>query len=213
MDEKQIHTKVSLDKKLLSSMLTTPGFLNYDLQGKGIQVKLGRYSPIYLNMKATWSHPDVLFPIAERLADLCRGCDYVIGIETGGSPYASSIAKDLKISLILARKEDKEGEILAGYINYIYKEGRKFAVVDDVLATGKSSERGFLNVKGNQNKIRIVSVLSYGMDELIAKKYGLEVKSLFQIDDLLDSLDPNLKIKLIPHIRVYQEKLRQIINT
>ena len=63
-------------------------------------------------MKATWSHPDVLFPIAERLADLCRGCDYVIGIETGGSPYASSIAKDLKISLILARKEDKEGEIL-----------------------------------------------------------------------------------------------------
>ena len=62
MDEKQIHTKVSLDKKLLSSMLTTPGFLNYDLLGKGIKVKPGRYSPIYLNIKATWSHPDIYFP-------------------------------------------------------------------------------------------------------------------------------------------------------
>lgn len=210
--ENDTERRKNLDRKLLINMLNVPGFLNYDLEGKGIEVKPGRYSAVYLNMKETWSRPDVLFPIAERLADLCEDCDCVIGIESGGSPYATSIAKDLKKSLILARKEAKEQVgVLAGYLN----DGEKrFAVVDDVLATGKSSERGFLSVKNNNdNKVRIVSVLSYGMDELISKKYGVEVASLYQIDDLLELLDPILKEKLMPHIRSYQEKLRKIVNS
>ena len=198
------------DKNLLTNMLAVPGFLTYDLEGKGIEVKPGRYSPVYVNMKTTWSYPDVLFPIAERLSDLCRGCDCVIGIETGGSPYASSISRDLKISLLLARKEAKEQMgVLAGYLN---SEEKEFAVVDDVLATGRSSERGFLSVKSHDNKVRIVSVLSYGIDRLIAKKYGVEVRSLYQIDDLLNALDLELALKLTPSIRAYQEKLRGIIN-
>lgn len=202
--------KSDLNQKLLTSMLAVPGFLTYDFEGKGIEVKPGRYSPVYVNMKTTWSYPDVLFPIAERLSDLCRGCDCIIGIETGGSPYASSIARDLKISLILARKEAKEQMgVLAGYLN---REEKEFAVVDDVLATGRSSERGFLSVKNHHNKVRIVSVLSYGMDEFVAKKYGVEVKSLYQIDDLLKTLDPGLAEKLTPSIRAYQENLKGIIN-
>lgn len=210
-NENRIDTKKNLDERLLNSMLAIPGFFNYDLEGKGIEVKTGRYSAIYLNMKETWSHPEVLFPIAERLADLCQGCDCVIGIESGGSPYASSIAKDLKISLILARKEAKEQVgVLAGCFN---GEEKKFAVVDDVLATGKSSERGFLSVKSDKNRIRIVSVLSYGMDELISKKYDIEVVSLYQIDDILNLLDPDLRVKIAPHVRAYQEKLREIINS
>lgn len=202
--------KPGSDKELLLAMLAVPGFLTYDLEGKGIEVKPGRYSPVYVNMKTTWSYPDVLFPIAARLSDLCRGCDCVIGIETGGSPYASSVAKDLKISLILARKEAKEQMgVLAGYLN---GEEKEFAVVDDVLATGRSSERGFLSVKNHNNKVRIVSVLSYGMDELVAKKYEVEVRSLYQIDDLLEILDSDLAAKLTPSIRAYQENLRKIIN-
>lgn len=199
------------DKRLLVSMLAVPGFLTYDLEGKGIEVKPGRYSPTYINMKTTWSYPNVLFPIAERLAKLSEDCDCVIGIETGGSPYAVSIAKDLKISLILARKEAKEQMgVLAGYLDGAEKE---FAIVDDVLATGRSSERGFLSVKNRNNKVRLISVLSYGMDRLIEKKYDVEVKSLYQIDDLLDVLEPGLKSKITPHIRKYQEDLRKIIKS
>jgi phosphate starvation-inducible protein PhoH len=50
------------------------------------------------------------------------------------------------------------------------------------------------------------------MDELVAKKYGVEVQSLYQIDDLLGVLDPDLSSKLTPYIRDYQDKLREIIN-
>lgn len=207
-DKREINLQ---DKRLLVSMIAVPGFLTYDLEGKGIEVKPGRYSPTYINMKTTWSYPNVLFPIAERLAKLAEGCDCVIGIETGGSPYAVAMAKDLKTSLILARKEAKEQMgILAGYLDGAEKE---FAIVDDVLATGRSSERGFLSVKKRNNNVRLISVLSYGMDDLIVKKYGVKVKSLYQIDDLLDVLEPELRSKIAPHIRKYQEDLRKIINS
>ena len=201
---------IDSDKNLLNNMLSVSGFLTHDLEGQGIEVKPGRYSPIYINMKTTWSYPSVLFSVAKRLSDLCHGCDCIIGIETGGSPYATSISRDLKTSLILARKEAKEEMgVLAGHLK---GKEKKFAVVDDVLATGRSSERGFLSVKSPHNKIYVVSVLSYGMDKLIAKKYGVSVRSLYQVDDLLGALDPKLASRLTPPIRAYQKKLREIIN-
>ncbi len=211
INKKNLKSKEKLNKELFSRMVNIPGFLNYNLKGRGIEVKPGRFSPVYINMKATWTYPEILFSITERLTILCEKCDCVIGIESGGSPYASLIAKDLKISLILARKEAKEQMgILAGFLN---GKKKKIAIVDDILATGKSSERGFLSVKNKHSNICIVSVLSYGMDKLIAKKYGLEVKSLYKVDDLLNSLNPDLREQLLPHIRSYQEKLEKIIKT
>lgn len=208
-DSTPYHEHVAKSSSLLRRMLIVPGFLSHDLVGRGIEVKPGRFSPVYINMKTTWSYPEVLFPVAEKLAELCQGCDCVIGIETGGSPYAATIARDLQVSMILARKEAKEQMgVLAGYINGSEKE---FAIVDDVLATGRSSERGFLSVKNPNNKVRLVSVLSYGMDSLIAEKYGVEVRSLYQVEELLAQLNPALSAQLEPHIRTYQEKLRGII--
>lgn len=196
------------DLRLLKKMLLVPGFFNYDLEGRGIQVVPGRYSVIYVNMKATWNHPNILFALAKKMADLCKDCDCAIGIESGGSPYASLVAKNNKIGLVLARKEPSErGENFAGYVS---GKEKMIAVVEDVVATGKSAELGFVNIKNN-SKIRVVSVLSYNMDELIAKKYGIDVISLYHIDDLLGLLDSDIKEKLTPHIRAYQEKLKGMI--
>lgn len=197
------------DLGLLKKMLSVQGFFTYDLEGKGIQVVPGRYSAVFVNIKKTWSHPEILFPLAGKMAALCKDCDCAIGIESGGSPYASAIAKDNKINLILARKEASErGETFAGYVD---KREKRLAIVEDVVATGKSAEMGFLNIRNDDNKIRLICVLSYGMDELIAKKYGIEVVSLYQIDDLLGLLDPDLRTKITPYIRAYQERLKGMI--
>ncbi|TSC60308.1 MAG: hypothetical protein LiPW15_186 [Parcubacteria group bacterium LiPW_15] len=197
------------DLELLKKMLAVQGFFTYDLEGKGIQVVPGRYSAVFVNMKKTWSHPEILFPLAKKMANLCKDCDCAIGIESGGSPYASLMAKDNKINLVLARKEASErGENFAGYVG---EKEKLLAIVEDVVATGKSAEMGFSNIKNDNNRIRIVCVLSYGMDELIAKKYDIEVVSLYQIDDLLNLLDPDLNTKITPYIRAYQERLRGMI--
>jgi orotate phosphoribosyltransferase len=118
INKNNLKSKGKLNKELLSKMINIPGFLNYDLKGKGVEVKPGRFSPVYINMKATWTHPEILFSIAERLTSLCNKSDCIVGIESGGSPYASLIAKDLKVGLILARKEAKEQMgILTGFFN------------------------------------------------------------------------------------------------
>jgi len=195
--------------KLLKEALKEPGFLSTDLDGPGIEVKLGRRSPIYINMKSTWKNPYLLFNLSHELQKLCLDCDSVIGIETGGSPYAVSIAQNLGISLILARKKPKsEVGILAGSIN---GEVHKFAIVDDVLATGKSIEPAFKTIKKMGKQIVCVAVLSYGMDKLIAKKYGIEVRSLFNINDLLNCLEKTKRKKLEKYILNYQKKLKSII--
>lgn len=198
--------KSESDIELLKKMLSVPCFFTFDLEGKGIEVKPGRFSSMYINLKTIWSRPDILFPVAERLADLCHGCDCVIGIESGGSPYAALVAKELGINLVLARKEEKkQGE---GYLAGDILDGEKIAVIDDVVATFKSSEVGFLSVKNSKNKVRIVSVISYGMDELIAKKYDLEITSLYYIDDIINLMQSDLKNKLMAHANVYREQLR-----
>lgn len=186
-----------------------PGFLTIDMDGPGIEVKPGRKSPIYINMKTTWKNPHLLFEMAHELQRLCLDSDCVIGIETGGSPYAVSIAQNLGISLLLARKEPKDKiGILAGGLN---GDVHKFAIVDDVLASGRSIGPAFKSIKGLGKKVVCVAILSYGMDELIANKYGIEVRSLFQIEELLDCLEPETSRKLTKYVNSYKRKLRSLI--
>ncbi|MEK9147141.1 MAG: phosphoribosyltransferase family protein [Patescibacteria group bacterium] len=134
----------------------------------------------------------------------------MVGVETGGSPYASLIAKDLNIPLILLRKEAK-GSL--GYLaGYAKKEGGKFAIVDDVLATGNSITEAIRSIKNGHRTIKFASVLSYGMDKTIARKYNIEVVSLYQIDDVLETLNSDLSELLIPHIRAFQKNLISILE-
>ncbi len=197
-------------QKLLGRLINTPRFLSYDVDGRGIEVKPGRYSPIYINMKSLWCYPLVLRSVTSQIKEMCLGCDHIIGVETGGSPYASLIARDLNIPLILLRKEAK-GSL--GYLaGYARKQSGKFAIVDDVLATGNSIKEAVDSIRNDYRKIKLVSVLSYGMDQMIAEKYNIEVVSLYQIEDVLSALNPDLSELLTPHIRTFQDNLASILR-
>ena len=197
-------------RNLLKEALEEPGFLMIDLDGAGIEVKPGRKSPIYINIKEIWRNNHLLFKISHELQRLCLDCDCVVGVETGGSPYAVSIAQNLGIPLLLARKEPKEKiGILAGGLNGNVK---KFAIVDDVLASGKSMEPAFKDINALGKQVVCLAVLSYGLDKLIADKYGIEVRTLFTIDDLLNCLDQKISSKLKAYITGYQATLRSIIE-
>lgn len=197
-------------KNLLEDAIKEPGFLTIDLSNPGIEVKPGRFSPIYINMKTTWKNHHLLSRMSHELQRLCLDCNCVVGVETGGSPYAVSIAQNLGISLLLARKEPKDKiGILAGDLN---DECHRFAIVDDVLASGKSMEPAFKSIKNLGKQVVCVAILSYGMDDLIAEKYGIEVRTLYRIEDLLDSLKGYEKDGLSQHIKDYQENLKILIS-
>lgn len=196
--------------RLLEKVVSVPGFIVYDLEGEGIKVKQGRYSPVYINAKTLWFFPELLARLIDELKSLCLGCNCAIGIETGGSPLASIISRDLEIPLILVRKESKGnmGILVGNLIN----GGGCIAIIDDVLATGNSMKEALISVQKHNRKIILVSLISYGMDNLIAKRYGIEVRSLYQVEDILASLQEDLSEKLKPYIKNYQSKLREILK-
>ena len=154
-------------KKLLHKIVLTPGLISYDLNGPGIKVKKGRFSPIYINMKKIWSYPEILSSVTEKLKEKCIGCNCIIGIETGGSPFASVIAKELEVSLVLTRKKPKNKNIFAGDP---ITGGGSVVIIDDVLATGLSMQKSLKNIKKVNRKVSLVVILSYGMDKIIEKK-------------------------------------------
>lgn len=196
-------------KSILNSIVAMPGFITYDLKGRGIEVKKGRFSPVYINMKSTWSCPMLLTDIADGLKEKCIGCNCVIGIETGGSPFASIIAKELEIPLVLARKEPKNMNIFAGEP---ITGGGSIAIIDDVLATGLSMKKVLENIQKVNRKIILVVVLSYGMEKAIAKKYGIIIHSLYSIEDVIKSFTPDKAKLLEPYILSYQKKLIDLIK-
>jgi orotate phosphoribosyltransferase len=197
--------------RLLAQMLAIPGFFTYDLSGENILVKAGRYSSVYVDMKKTWRDPALLRRISGRLARLCVGCNCVVGIESGGSPYASLIAGALNVGLVLVRGEEAGGARGRMGSGYLGSEDATVAIVEDVVATGESAEAGLMIWKGPPKGVRLVSVMSYGMDELISQKYDLEMVSIFQIDDLLDAVEPHVRAEVTPYIRSYQLRLKQMM--
>jgi len=196
-------------KKLLSQIVSLPGLISYDLRGRGIEVKRGHFSPVYINMKSTWSCPAILLDITERLKEKCIGCNCIIGIETGGSPFASIIAKELEIPLVLARKEPKNMNIFAGEP---ISGGGSIAIIDDVLATGLSMKKVLENIQKVNRKIIFVVILSYGMEKTIAKKYGITIHPLYCIENVIELLPTDQTKLLKPYILAYQEKLIELVK-
>lgn len=88
----------------------------------------------------------------------------------------------------------------------------RVAIVDDVLASGRSAaQQALARLHAPPVEARMVVVLSYGQDRLIEEKYGVEVRALYQVDDLLNALDPESAAMLTPPVRAFQDRLRSVI--
>ncbi len=196
--------------KLLPQLVCTPGFLNLDFEGKGFEVKPGRYSPIYINMKATWGYPAVHKEITKEVISKCQGVDTIIGIETGGSPYASAVAYELGCGLIVARKERKNG--IGDFLtNELSGRDHDVVIFDDILATGNSLSQTISDVKEVAKSIKFVSVLSYGPDNEIARKHQIQVASIFNVEDLVPYV-PEKEAKLFyKKLLEYKTKLIETV--
>jgi orotate phosphoribosyltransferase len=197
-------------KTLLRQIARTKNLITIDLEGPGIEVKPGRFSPIYINMKCLWSRPELLQQVCDQLSKRCRPCAYTVGIETGGAPLATLVAAKLQIPLFLARKNSQRKKLLAGAF---FDLTGPAVIIDDVLATGLSMNRALKRIKKTSEKASVAIILSYGMDKMIESKFKVKVISLYQIEDVLSILPEKQSKALLPHIRAYQRKLKSIIQT
>ncbi len=164
-------------------------------------------------MKSTWAYPDLLSATSGQLADLNNDVSWgsIVGIETGGSPYATLMSQQLDSSLVLMRKVPKNENQYAGLS---HDGGEKdVLVVDDIIATGQSARLAIEGLKGASNRVRLTAFISYGMDRDIGRRYGIEVTSRYGIDDVLDVMDSDSRRQVVDRVISYQDLIRSEIGS
>jgi orotate phosphoribosyltransferase len=101
----------------------------------------GNYSPIYINCRKLISSPTFLsiFSSCTRVMVEARDIffEVIAGGETGGIPYAFSLARDIGIPGIYVRKASKSHGVV-GKVEGVFGNGDSVLLVEDLVTDGKS---------------------------------------------------------------------------
>ena len=161
-------------------------WLALELFDKGM-VRIGRFiltsgmeSPFYIDLRRLWSYPSLARRVVEEAIarfDI-RRFDAVVGVATGGIPFAAYVAALCGMPMAYVRSEKKEHGTRATVEGDV--SGLKVVVLDDVATTGSSLERAVnaLREAGADPRAAIVIVdREQGARERLAK-LGVELYSL-----------------------------------
>ncbi len=180
------------DNQIAELLTQVPGTVNYSKENP-IEVKPNVFTPIYINLRNTISHVMVRNIISKKLAQSIKSNpDYICGIESGGSYYASRVSDILNKPLILLRKEDKGYGDKKRVLGQIPDPGSKIAVIDDVIATGLTTSKSTKYLNSIGLKTEVYAIFSYGYNEDIARilgKHTSRIASLVTFADILNSLE------------------------
>lgn len=201
----------SKDRDLLRRLVQIEGFLSFSKQSNTYRVNDNRQSGIFIDVKRTWNYPWIVSQIAQFMTDLSYGSDYIIGVETGGSPFAVKVATQLNLPFGLARKRSEFlKKAIAGLPDGI--EAYSITIIDDVLGSGASLRRVLDNSANAAKEYRLVTLLSYGVDAKLETRYpNVKVRSVFQVENLIDCLEGTNKKIAQKALQVYQKKLDDLL--
>ncbi|MGC8994750.1 MAG: orotate phosphoribosyltransferase [Pyrobaculum sp.] len=154
----------------------------------------GLESPFYVDLRGVLGDPDLLRWVVERyLAVLSRlEFDAVLGVATGGIPYASILGYLLGRPVGYVRVEEK-GYGTGRRVEGVDVAGRRAVVVDDVLTTGRSVLSAVNAVRAAGGAVVGVVVFldreQCGADA-VRREAGVDVYSVYRMRELLEELRP-----------------------
>lgn len=204
------------NKVVETALLSTPGVVAYS-KDHPIEVKPGIFSPIYINLKNTLPTYEVRHLLVRKMSELIGDePDYICGIESGGTYYASAIADTLIRPVILYRKEDKKYNDKRRIVGMTPTKGSLVAVVDDVFATGLTVSGVVKFFKDLGCRVKLYSIFSYGFDKEIGDRLGVKVYSISNFRSLckaavrLKIFTPEDVNYLAKHVDTYKNYLKSI---
>lgn len=111
-------------------------------RSKPFKFTSGLLSPVYVDNRLIISHPNerkiIVKALISKIKTKIDSVDVIAGIATGGIPYASWIAEELKLPMVFVRSKPKEhgrGNQVEGAL----KRGQKVLVVEDLVSAASSS--------------------------------------------------------------------------
>ena len=173
----------SIDQSTIEcNLVAVPGVLNFNRE-RYFEVKPGRRSPIFINLKATLAYASVRTQIAAMLASrIDARVDRVGGIESGGSYYAAAVADALGKPLFLFRRQPKsyaeEGSIVGPSIH----GAGLTALIDDVIVTGSTVQAPIEYLRHLGHSVSVFCVLNYGLRDEPRRRLQAPIESLTSLE-------------------------------
>ncbi len=154
-------------------------------------LRSGQVSNEYFDKYLFESDPALLADIAVEMAKLIpEGTEILAGLEMGGIPVATALSMKTGIPVVYVRKKDKEYGTCKLAEGADIK-GKKICVIEDVITTGGQVVLSTNDLRGFGAKVEhVLCVIERdikGRENL--KKAGLELHSLFTMDELKSSVD------------------------
>ena len=126
----------------------------------------GIKSPVYCDNRLTLSYPEIRAKICQAFLALMaehfnRG-KLIAGVATGGIPYASLIAHELKLPMVYIRSKQKDhgkgNQVEGGLV-----KGQKVVVIEDLISTGGSSYQAVEAIRQAGGEVLgLMAIFSYG---------------------------------------------------
>jgi orotate phosphoribosyltransferase len=151
----------------------------------------GWKSPIYCDNRKSLSFPFVRDFIKSEMCNVIfqsfPKAEMIAGVATAGIPWGAMAADQLKLPYIYVRPKPKEHG-LGNQIEGFFEAGKKVAVIEDLISTGKSSLQVVDVLKNAGLEIEgMVSIFTYGFQQAkeAFEQYNLTFKSLTDYDSLI----------------------------
>ncbi|OGL54273.1 hypothetical protein A3K55_02420 [Candidatus Shapirobacteria bacterium RBG_13_44_7] len=169
--------------------LQCPKVFNYSPAGS-IQYATKAFTPINLNLEIIACLPQYRQIVVDKLLTETNNynqADYICGIESGGSYFASAIANAHKKKVIFLRRTEKiEGDIFSRVVGEIPLKDSRICLIDDVVSTGLTllnAKKIFQQLGCTITEAKII--FSYGFDKDIEKQLKISITSISSYPKLI----------------------------
>lgn len=150
----------------------------------------GKISPYYLDLRRLPNYPAEFNEVVNKAIEVLKGInfDIILGIATGGVPFASFLACKLGKPLGYIRSEKKgygTDKLIEACV-----EKKKVIIVDDVATTGGSIARAVDEVRKSGGEVEYALVIvdrEEGAGKRLAQM-GVKLLSVYKIRDILNTL-------------------------
>ncbi|MEL9991828.1 MAG: orotate phosphoribosyltransferase [Thermoproteus sp.] len=156
------------------------------------QLSSGGRSPYYVDMRQVLAHPDLLRWVILKYGGLLRDIDFdvIVGVATGGIPYASILGFNMFKPIAYVR-ESRKWYGARREIEGAVWQGARAVVVDDVITTGESILQAINKLREAGAKVQAAVVFLDRQQcgvQRVEREAGVPVRAAYKILEVLEEV-------------------------